>query len=168
VGPGSFTGVRVGVASVKGIALGLGLPLAGVTSLEAMAAAAFAAGEAGAGDVVIAAVDAKKSEVFVAAYDATGAVLVAPCARALQDGPAAFALVAAPAGGRVVVVGEVAAGLPLPEGARLARGPALDLPDASWIGRLSAARLGLPDDGDLVEPLYVRAPDAVASGAPRL
>ncbi len=106
VGPGSFTGVRVGVASAKGIALGLGLPLAGVVSLEAMAAAAFATGAAGPGDVVVAAVDAKKSEVFVAAYDARGTVLAAPCARTL--GPEAFTLVTAPPGGRLVVVGEVA------------------------------------------------------------
>lgn len=167
VGPGSFTGVRVGVASAKGIALGLGLPLAGVVSLEAMAAAAFAAGAAGPGSVVLAAVDAKKSEVFLAAYDAAGTVLLAPCARPLA--PAAFALdfppgpgspgLPGPPGPRVVVVGEVAAGIALPAGVSLARGASFDLPDAAWIGRLAAARLGR-EPGDEIEPLYVRAPDA--------
>ena len=58
-----------------------------------------------------------------------------------------------------MVVGEVAAGVALPEGLHLARGPALDLPDATWIGRLAAGRLGEADGGDAVEPLYVRPPD---------
>ena len=158
VGPGSFTGVRVGVASAKGIAFGLGLPLAGVVSLEAMAAAAFGAGEAGAADVVLAAIDAKKGEVFLAAYGHDGAARLAPAARPLA--PEAFAL-EPPAGGRLVVVGEVAAGLALPAGVRLARGPALDLPDAAWVARLAAARVGSPADADTLEPLYVRPPDAV-------
>lgn len=157
IGPGSFTGVRVGVASTKGMALGLGLPLAGVGSLEAMAAAAFAAGVAGPGDVVVAAIDAKKSEVFAAAYDARGTTLVAPCARPL--GPEAFSLVQPPPGGRLIVVGEVAADVALPAGLTLARGASFDLPDAAWIGRLAAARLGAATDGDEVEPLYVRPPD---------
>ncbi len=91
MGPGSFTGVRVGVASAKGIAFALGVPVVGVVSLEAMAAAAFAAGEAGAGDVVLAAIDAKKGEVYVAAYGAGGEALVAPCARGLGGG-GAFAM----------------------------------------------------------------------------
>lgn len=163
VGPGSFTGVRVGVASLKGIALGLGLPLVGVVSLEAMAAAAFATGAAGPDDVVIAAIDAKKSEVFLAAYDARGAVLTPPCARPL--GPEAFTAAPAPGGGRIVVVGEVAGGVALPEGLRLARGAALDLPDAGWIARIATARLGSSSAGGEVEPLYVRAPDATLPGA---
>jgi len=158
VGPGSFTGVRVGVASSKGIALGLGLPLAGVVSLAAMAAAAFASGEAGPGDVVVAAIDAKKSEIFAAAYDAAGVTLAEPCTRPI--GAEALALLAPPPGGRIVVVGEVTADLALPPGAHRARGAALDLPDAGWIGRLAAAQLGSRGEGDReVEPLYVRPPD---------
>lgn len=160
VGPGSFTGVRVGVASGKGIALALGAPLVGVVSLEAMAVAAFAEGAAEQGDVVIAALDAKKSEVFLAAYDASGEALLAPCTRPL--GAAAFSLEGLPSGARLVAVGEIAASLALPDGVRHARGPALDLPDAAWIGRIALRRLaaGVPSDPSQCEPLYVRAPDA--------
>jgi tRNA threonylcarbamoyladenosine biosynthesis protein TsaB len=163
IGPGSFTGVRVGVASAKGIAMGLDLPLFGVISLEAMAAAAFALGAAGPEDGVVAAIDAKKGELFVAAYAASGATLLAPCTRAV--GPDAFGL---PPGRRWVAAGEIAALVALPAGVVLARAPAFDLPDAAWIGRLSLARLAAGDrpDADGVEPLYVRPPDAVPSFVP--
>lgn len=157
VGPGSFTGVRVGVASAKGIAVALGLPLVGVVSLEAMAAAAFAEGAAAPEDTVIAALDAKKGEIFAAAYRASGACVIPPETR-----PLAGASLDLAGAGRVVIVGEIAASLALPAGARLARGPALDLPDAAWIARIAARRLAEGDRGGAedVEPLYVRAPDA--------
>jgi tRNA threonylcarbamoyladenosine biosynthesis protein TsaB len=157
IGPGSFTGVRVGVASAKGIALGLGIPLAPVVSLEAMAAAAFGEGAADAHDVVVAALDARKGEVFVAAYDAHGAARVAPCARTLGQG--ALRTVQPDGGGRVVAVGEAVEDIPLIEGVVRARGPALDLPDAAWIGRLAMSRFGGGLDADAVLPLYVRPPD---------
>jgi tRNA threonylcarbamoyladenosine biosynthesis protein TsaB len=155
VGPGSFTGVRVGVASAKGIALALGLPLIGVVSLAAMAAAAFSEGAAGPEDVVLAAIDAKKGEVFRAAYRASGEVVLVPETRPLA--PEAFALPGLP---RLMVVGGIAEAMPLPPGVRLARGPVLDLPDATWVGRL-AARSTDRSDAALCEPLYVRPPDAV-------
>lgn len=160
IGPGSFTGVRVGVASAKGIALALGVPVVGVISLEAMAKAAFESGAAGPEEVVVAALDAKKGEVFLGAYRASGEAVIAPSARALDA--SAFAIDAA-SSARVVIAGEVAAGIELPEGARHARGPAIDLPDAAWIGRIGAARLAASGavDLELVEPLYVRPPDAV-------
>jgi tRNA threonylcarbamoyladenosine biosynthesis protein TsaB len=165
-GPGSFTGVRVGVATGKGIAIGLGIPLVGVVSLEAMAAAAFAEGAAGEGDVVVAAVDAKKDEIFVAAYERAGAPgpgvrEIAPPRCAPRS---AEALAIAGESRRIVVIGEIAASIdPPPPG--LLRGPALDLPDAAWIARLGALRLasadpGEPGDPALIEPLYVRPPDA--------
>jgi tRNA threonylcarbamoyladenosine biosynthesis protein TsaB len=161
VGPGSFTGVRVGVASGKGIALARGAPMVGVISLEAMAMAAFGAGEAGDDDLVIAALDAKKSEVFLGAWLASGETVLAPVARPLAE--VASSIAELPSRGDRVVVGEVAAGLTLPAGARLARGPALDLPDATWVGTIAAARLasGGGLDPEVVEPLYVRPPDAV-------
>lgn len=160
IGPGSFTGVRVGVATAKGIAIGLGLKVIGVPSLAAMAAAAFGEGAAGEHDLVLAAIDAKKGEVFVAVYDASLATVVPPEAR-----PADVAsLRMEPADGRrVVVVGEVAAALGMADAARLARGPSLDAPDAAWIARRAAIVLarGGACDPALIEPLYGREPDAL-------
>ena len=66
VGPGSFTGLRVGIACAQGLSLGLGIPLVGVTSLQAMARAVP---EAIAG-VRCAVLDARRAEVFAGAYAA--------------------------------------------------------------------------------------------------
>jgi tRNA threonylcarbamoyladenosine biosynthesis protein TsaB len=189
IGPGSFTGVRVGVAAAKGMAIGRGAPLAGVGSLEAMAADAFASGLAGPADLVVAALDAKKQELFLAAFDASGALCWAPrhvprveAAAIVLAGPGA----SLPPGGLLRVVGEVAAEDPalVPF---LIRAPSTDLPDAAAVGRVALGRLlggfggAAPlagakppsvDHGDfdaeLVEPLYVRPPDAkpMASSGP--
>jgi tRNA threonylcarbamoyl adenosine modification protein YeaZ len=64
-GPGSFTGVRAGVAAARGLALALGRPVIAVNTLEALAAAA---GVQPAGTVV-AAVDARRGQVYVQTFD---------------------------------------------------------------------------------------------------
>lgn len=163
VGPGSFTGVRVGVASAKGIALGLDLPVAGATSLEAMAFAAFGLCVAPESAVVLAALDAKKSELFVGAYDATGRVVIEPRSCSATAAAITELVTAASLGPRVTLVGEVLAGLALPPELLLARHPALDLPDAVWVGRKGRERLAQADE---VEPLYVRPPDATLPARP--
>lgn len=161
IGPGSFTGVRVGVSAAKGLALGRGAPLVGVGSLEAMAAAAFESGDAKPEDVVVAALDAKKQELFLAGFDARGEVVWAP--RHVPVIEAGSLVLGELDARRLVVVGEILAADPLLS-PFLRRAPSLDLPDAAAIGKVAAKRLGAVSREDLdpaiVEPLYVRPPDA--------
>ena len=73
VGPGSFTGVRIAMASMKGLALSLNRPMVGVSSLLALATPHL-----GKTAPVMAALDAKKNEVYAAFYDSSGNELIAP------------------------------------------------------------------------------------------
>jgi tRNA threonylcarbamoyladenosine biosynthesis protein TsaB len=151
IGPGSFTGVRAGLATAKGIALGLDRPIVGVGSLEAMAAAAGP--EAG---LTVPLLDARKGELFWAAYadgklvDGPGHVTILELATVLRR----FV------GRDPLVVGAVGSRLDL-AGARLLRTPATDLPDAAVVARLGLEKLahGKVDDLHALEPLYVRPPD---------
>lgn len=157
VGPGSFTGVRVGVASAKGIVLALNLKAIGVTSLEAVAAAAASKQEIESSDILVAALDAKKGELFLASFDASLKALLDPIhipRGQVDEVLRSCALEAEARGGRVVLAGELAG--------------ELELPDAAWIGRLAWPRLmnrvahdAEPrDDAAELEAVYVRPPDA--------
>lgn len=159
IGPGSFTGVRVGVASLKGLAVSMGLPLVGVGSLEVMAHAAFRLGLVPPGSVVLATLDAKKGEIFAGAYDQDGLEVLAPTHVARGD--AGTLLARLPPGSVSRVVGEIAADLPELE-PLFVRDPATFLPDAAELARLAARRLASTVNADpaLLEPSYVRAPDA--------
>src|SRR5271166_2320441 len=68
VGPGTFTGLRVGVATARGLAQSLSAELVGVSSTQALAATALAARPAG--EAVLAVIDARRGEAFAAAYRA--------------------------------------------------------------------------------------------------
>jgi len=70
VGPGRFTGLRIGVASARGLAQSLGVELVGVSSLRALAG--VAAAQAGEDGGVLAVIDARRGEVFAAAYAPAG------------------------------------------------------------------------------------------------
>jgi tRNA threonylcarbamoyladenosine biosynthesis protein TsaB len=70
MGPGSFTGVRIGIATAKGLAYGLGIPLVAVSTLAAMAAALLA--ETSACEHAIPVLDARRGEVYAAVYRRAG------------------------------------------------------------------------------------------------
>lgn len=70
VGPGSFTGVRIGVSTAKGLAWGLGCDLVGITSLEAMAGALLA--EHPDAELAIPVLDARRGEIFCGIFERDG------------------------------------------------------------------------------------------------
>ncbi len=152
VGPGSFTGVRIAVATAKGIAIATGAELVGVTALDAVAFGV----EARDGDAVASLLDAMKGEVFLQVRLA-GRLVLAPENVPRADVAARLASVAC---ARMIVVGEGGdaidpSSFPF-EIVKRADGPH-DVPRATSVGLLAMARE--PDDPDAVEPLYVRAPD---------
>ena len=95
VGPGTFTGLRVGIATARGLAQSLGIELVGVSSLRALAHGARG-GEERVARTVLAVIDARRGEVFAAAYSPLGRGAAAPRGRALP--PAELATVLAEAG----------------------------------------------------------------------
>jgi tRNA threonylcarbamoyladenosine biosynthesis protein TsaB len=161
IGPGSFTGLRIGLASFKGLAYANRRPIAGVSSLAAMAAEAAAAAPAGA--LLVPLLDARKGEVYAGFYrrSAGGVEAVRP-----EEALPPAALPARLAGlGPAVAFGEGFAahrGLLEAEVAELAGGPAT--PGAEALGRLAASRLrgAAYDEPALfaLEPHYVRPSEA--------
>ena len=152
VGPGGFTGIRIGMATAMGLGQALGIPVHGASSLEALAVGGVLARE---GDELVGAViDARRREVFAAVYaegpDGALTEVVAPAAWAPDD----FAT-AASAAGAAVLVGDGAPLVPPTQGLRVAQG---DVPH-----RISALSLvqRVRATGPLpVQPAYLRLPDA--------
>lgn len=159
VGPGPFTGLRVGVVTALVLAHTRGLVVFGVCSLDALAAAATASGTVD-GDFLVA-TDARRREVYWARY------AVGPAGPVRVEGPSVGrAADLAPAMQNLPAVGRGA--LLYPDDLRDAGGQR-DV-SAGAVGRLVTAALSDGDPGGILlppEPLYLRRPDAVAPGRPK-
>ena len=135
VGPGPFTGLRVGVAAAQTIAEALGIPVRGVCSLDVVALD-WASGATAPGSDFVVVADARRKEVYWARYAADGS---------RADGPFVTAPAEVPdlplAGPGATLTGRECAG-----------------PDAIDAGLLAAGVDRLPDAG--LVPLYLRRPDA--------
>jgi tRNA threonylcarbamoyladenosine biosynthesis protein TsaB len=154
IGPGSFTGTRIGVATAKGLAIGASIALRGVDSFEALAVDA----RAPIGSEIAVAIDARKGEVYLAVMTTTAADVVRltePIHAKPQDAWARLA--------RSLPAASIGDGVPLvPELAALAgRRVGVDAPRAAAVAAVAGARQlsSKIDEVDVLEPLYVRPPD---------
>ncbi len=170
VGPGLFTGLRVGVATAKALAQALGIGVLGATSLDILTAGASAAGHRG---LVLACVDARRAEVFAAVHrlDADGAVVEQPIAPGLFAPADLVVALGALGGAPVLAAGdgalryrsvlEVVPGVATPA-------PALAFPPPAALLDLALERLAAGESpvepGSLV-PLYMREADATSNFA---
>jgi tRNA threonylcarbamoyl adenosine modification protein YeaZ len=149
LGPGPFTGLRVGLVTAAALGQALAIPTYGVCSLDGLGA--LTSGP------VLAATDARRKEIYWAVY-ADGVRVQGPAV-----GRAAEVATHLPAG--VVAVGDGARlyadalGVPVRDEPRY--------PDAGALAALAADRVRSAAPGETLVPLYLRRPDAVEPGAPK-
>jgi tRNA threonylcarbamoyladenosine biosynthesis protein TsaB len=157
-GPGSFTGLRVGIAAARGFGLAASKPVVGVTTLAALAAPYIAADDS---LPIAAAIDARHQHLYLQLFGSGGRTLIPPRVVPLRE--AAHAAMAACA--RLVGSG---AGMIAREWSHEVPPPLVDerrAADIDWVARLGAAA---DKEHSAPKPLYLRAPDAQPQSAAHL
>jgi tRNA threonylcarbamoyladenosine biosynthesis protein TsaB len=150
-GPGSFTGLRVGISAARGLGVATDIPVVGVTTLSAYAAPYLAADDQ---IPVVVAIDARHEHVYLQVFGAGGRTLIAArlaplneAVRAASEAPARIVGSAAKA-----VAGGLAQTAPAPVIV-----DARDAPDIAWVAQIGAA---VSEAQAPPKPQYLRAPDA--------
>jgi tRNA threonylcarbamoyladenosine biosynthesis protein TsaB len=153
VGPGTFTGVRIGVSTARALALARELPLVAISTLRALAAGAGATDRP-----TLAVLDARRGEAFAAAWDPDGSTVLEPAALTPEALAGAVSALARPS----LAVGDGALRFRRELEAAGAAVPA-DGSDAHRVDATAHCRLAAttePTARDAVLPTYLRLPDA--------
>ncbi len=151
IGPGSFTGLRIGISAARAIGLAAGVPVVGVSTLAAYAAPLINPAESG---VIAVAIDARHGAVFFQAFTMSGRTIVLPRVIPVKDAGRAIG------SGPVKLAGSAAGALAVEAMTLGLKSTIADLRPAPDIAAI--ARLGLIADPATAppKPLYLRAPSA--------
>lgn len=158
-GPGSFTGMRVGIAAARGFGVATKIPVIGVSTLSSYAAPYLGADDT---SPVIAAIDARHGHVYLQVFAPGGRTLIAPRLAPLSEAVrAASQSASCITGSAAAAVAEAlphTAPTPVTVDAR-------DAPDIAWVAQIGAI---VPDGQAPPKPQYLRAPDAQPQNASQL
>jgi tRNA threonylcarbamoyl adenosine modification protein YeaZ len=141
VGPGSFTGIRVGVSAARGFALSLGVEAVGVSTLEVLGSEHIAAHP---GQAVTVVMDARRGEVYLQSFSADGSPADEPAVQTLETAMAAY--------GQANVTGSASA--------LLRGGETTGEVDRFPIATVARLGAGKPAGASRPKPLYLRGVDA--------
>lgn len=158
VGPGAFTGLRLGLAAARGLAVATGAACLGLTTTETLAAALP---DPAIGEIILAGLDSKRGDVYLQAFDARRRPLAAPEAVSI-DAVASYASLGGGDSGACVLAGDAqaACAAALAAAGRRTRRTETTVPDAAVLAALAAARWRPGEDAPPPVPLYLRPPDA--------
>jgi tRNA threonylcarbamoyladenosine biosynthesis protein TsaB len=159
VGPGSYTGLRVGIAAARGIGLAAGIPVIGVATLSAYLAPLMAGERRG---LYTAAIDARHGHIYIQAMAPGGRTIIPPGLMTYRD---ALRLLGS---GPLLATGSAAPILAAEARAQGIEAHISDLslaPDIAWVARLGA--IADPNQA-LPKPLYLREPDAKPQAGARI
>ena len=159
VGPGSYTGLRVGIAAARGIGLAAGIPVIGVATLSAYLAPLMAGDQRG---LYAAAIDARHGQIYIQALAPGGRAIIPPSLMTYRE---ALRLLGS---GPLLVTGSAAAMLAAEaraHGVEALVAAASPAPDIAWVARLGA--IADPNQA-LPKPLYLREPDAKPQAGARI
>jgi tRNA threonylcarbamoyl adenosine modification protein YeaZ len=146
IGPGSFTGIRAGLAAARGLGLAAGIPVVGVSTLDAIAR------QAPGTDTVMVILDARRGEVYTGLYDGNRLPISSPSLLTLESAASAVTAAVAEMFGSGADLVASAQTNEKSEVLGLAATP--DILDVARLTAVTAAPLEAP------RPLYLRAPDA--------
>lgn len=149
IGPGSFTGVRIGVSAARGFALALDVPAIGVTAFEALAAETQSLSPE---KPVLVLLDAHRGEIYAQSFDAKGLPSAKPLVLSREEAEALAVSQAA----NTVLAGSAAPAINEVIGSRFTLGPVEPTAKIGIYARQASSR----QPGDAPKPLYMRGPDA--------
>jgi tRNA threonylcarbamoyladenosine biosynthesis protein TsaB len=159
IGPGSFTGLRIGIAAARAIGLAARVPVVGVATLAAFLAPLLAGKGRG---LVAAAIDAKHGQVYIQAAAPGGRTIIAPMVMGVREAVRFLG------SGPVTIAGSGAPALAHEAGTQGVEAQVMEaslVPDVAWVARLGA----LADPAQaLPKPLYLRGPDAKPQDGARI
>jgi tRNA threonylcarbamoyladenosine biosynthesis protein TsaB len=156
IGPGTFTGLRIGIATALGLSVSAGVDVAGVSTLRALSEGLRGTGG---GEFLAPVLDARRGEVFIAVYDPDGKEVEAPAALRPRDAVDLVSGLEGPA--RVGGPGAVRFAEDFGRfGIRpVTAGPGLSLLTGAAVCALGEDARTL-ESGQPLEPIYIRTPDA--------